>query len=856
LALRSNGTVVAWGYNSSGETTVPAGLSNVVAIAAGWQHSLAAKADGTVVAWGNTNSGRCSVPAGLSNVIDVAAGPYHSLALLKDGSVVAWGSGGYGETNIPPGLSNVVAIAAGGDPYNDCAYSLALKSDGTVVRWGAGETTLPLGGLDHVIAIAAGGDHALAVRTGPPTPVITVQPEDLCQMAGGAAWFMARGEGIGPVQYQWQFNGVSITGATGSTLTVTNVGTEEVGEYRVIVTDENGSTTSLVAVLTLLSPPLITSVTEPSLQWVGYETINVLSITVTAPGQSTFPLSYQWQCNGTNITGATSSICAFFADAAASGSYSVTVSNEAGSTSATWLVRVLLPGSICGWGANDYGQSDGPIGLTNVMSVAAGFWHTVTLSEDGTVAVSGSNLYGQTNLPGGLTNAIAIACGWYHSLALRADGTVVAWGGNDSGQSDVPVGLTNVVAIAAGGMHSLAMMETGELRAWGEDVGAIPVGVTNVTMIAAGFDFNLALKSDGTVAAWGGDYFGETNVPANLTNVVAIGAGDLHGLAVRRDGTVAAWGYNYAGQTDVPLGLSNVMAVAGGMYFSMALCNNGTVVAWGDDSLGQTNVPTALNQVKCIAAASGHAVAGVYSPLVQYPVDVSKDLLLIYNTNSVDSTFVKDYYLQYRPRVMGANILAIGCPTNEIVDTMTFSNQMLAPYLTWLTNNPTKHPQYILLFLGIPSRVQDGSTSHSGVQCQLSANTPGVAPFVTSINMNGTNDCIAYIDKLTAIGTNVHGTVFISASAAGYGNSNYELDSIRYGTGYFPNYTAYGSVVSDATNGLLASGVSLSAIHFADGLETQTSIVVYSNGIPVQTNIVAYDLPHITIHSVINKCAC
>jgi alpha-tubulin suppressor-like RCC1 family protein len=52
LALKSDGTVVAWGYNDFGQSTVPAGLSGVVAIAGGWFHSLALKSDGTVVAWG------------------------------------------------------------------------------------------------------------------------------------------------------------------------------------------------------------------------------------------------------------------------------------------------------------------------------------------------------------------------------------------------------------------------------------------------------------------------------------------------------------------------------------------------------------------------------------------------------------------------------------------------------------------------------------------------------------------------------------------------------------------------------------------------------------------------------------
>ena len=70
------------GNNGSGQTTVPAGLSNVVAIAAGDSHSLALKSDGTVVAWGYNGEGQTTVPAGLSNVVAIAAGGYHSLALL------------------------------------------------------------------------------------------------------------------------------------------------------------------------------------------------------------------------------------------------------------------------------------------------------------------------------------------------------------------------------------------------------------------------------------------------------------------------------------------------------------------------------------------------------------------------------------------------------------------------------------------------------------------------------------------------------------------------------------------------------------------------------------------------------
>src|ERR1035437_9763592 len=61
-----------------------------------------------------------------------------------------------------------------------------------------------------------------------------------------------------------------------------------------------------------------------------------------------------------------------------------------------------------------------------------------------------------TGIPPGLTNVVAISAGAYHSLALKSDGTVVAWGLDTYGQIDVPAGLTGVTAIAAGGDHSLA----------------------------------------------------------------------------------------------------------------------------------------------------------------------------------------------------------------------------------------------------------------------------------------------------------------------------------------------------------------------------------------------------------------
>jgi hypothetical protein len=80
--LKTDGTVVAWGYNGSGQTTVPPGLTGVTAIAAGDSHSLALKTDGTVVAWGDNWSGQTTVPPGLTGVTAIAAGNRHNLALV------------------------------------------------------------------------------------------------------------------------------------------------------------------------------------------------------------------------------------------------------------------------------------------------------------------------------------------------------------------------------------------------------------------------------------------------------------------------------------------------------------------------------------------------------------------------------------------------------------------------------------------------------------------------------------------------------------------------------------------------------------------------------------------------------
>jgi hypothetical protein len=248
-----------------------------------------------------------------------------------------------------------------------------------------------------------------------------------------------------------------------------------------------------------------------------------------------------------------------------------------------------------------------------------------------------------------------------------------------------------------------------------------------------------------------------------------------------------------------------------------------------------------VNGVKTIAAGGAHALAALFSPLVQYPVDVTKDLLLIYNTNSADSAVVKDYYLAHRPLVSGANVLGIGYTNSfapgyyETITPEGVTNQILAPVSSWLQSNPTKRPEYVVLFLDVPSRVYTNTTfptngnyprgiTWPSVSLQLQSVAVAWQPLVTHINMDGTNDCIAYINKLASFGTN--GNLIISASAGRYSNTNY----------YFDDCPGEGTEGSQARTGVLNVNPTASVI-YTSGDDQGTNLAVH---ITSGTNVAGY----------------
>jgi hypothetical protein len=238
---------------------------------------------------------------------------------------------------------------------------------------------------------------------------------------------------------------------------------------------------------------------------------------------------------------------------------------------AGWAHSLVLrsDGNVVPWGDNSYGQSSVPPSLGNVIAVSEGEAHCLALRGDGTVIAWGDNSFGQTNVPAAATNVTAIAAGGIHSLALRQNGTLIAWG--SSTQTNVPGAPSNFVAIAAGQSHCLALRANGVPVQWG-GLATIPAGAANnVVAIAAGANHDLALRADGVVVAWGANYYGQATVPPNVTNAIGIAAGGNHSLALLANGTWVAWGDDTFGQSDAPSQPPTLTSVAAGDDFSLAL---------------------------------------------------------------------------------------------------------------------------------------------------------------------------------------------------------------------------------------------------------------------------------------------
>ncbi|MEY2881945.1 MAG: hypothetical protein RLZZ15_4325, partial [Verrucomicrobiota bacterium] len=615
LALKRDGTVTAWGPGGNTTSTNVTGWRNIIAVAAGDYYSLGLQADGTVVTAGSSsNSVASQVPAGLSGVTAIAGGGDFALALKGDGTVVGWGSSYYGGAAVPSGLTDAVAIAAGSN------HGLALRRDGTAIRWGgyynADPSATPLDG-NAVFALAGGSYHTLLLRdsSGDRAPTISTQPAGGIALTGQSATLrVTASAGTAGIAYQWRRNGLTLPGASGATLTLSEVSAANAGDYDVMTFNYLGVATSQVATLTVSPTTALTVIP------VGRQVVAAgQPVTLTATSNLSGTVTYQWRRNGRAIAGATN---ATFSLTSArwrdGGVYQVVATNAVGSAlGAATFLGVNAPTQVLAWGSgNSYyyyyapqTQTIVPAGLTDALAIAAGNSHSLALKADGTVAGWGEAAAGLTTM-GSLSNVVAVAAGPGFSVALTGDGAVTTAGNIGA----APATATNIVAIAAPGagysdsLYAVALKRDGTVVAWGTGGAAtdVPADLANVVAVSVGGSQRLALKADGTVVRWGS---ASPALPVGLSGVVAIASGAAHHLALKADGTVVAWSANnYYGEANVPAGLNNVTAIAAGSQISFALKADGTIVAWGYTGSGLTTLP-AVEPALAVSAGSSHALA-------------------------------------------------------------------------------------------------------------------------------------------------------------------------------------------------------------------------------------------------------
>lgn len=164
---------------------------------------------------------------------------------------------------------------------------------------------------------------------------ISAQPANETVNVGQSATFTVAASGRGSISYQWFENGAQISGANSSSYTTPPTSSSDNGaQFDVVVHNKYGSVTSSMATLTVISsvvPPGIT--TEPINQTVTAG--QVATFTVAANG--TAPLAFQWQKNGANISGATSSnyTTPVTTTADNGATFDAVVSNAAGSVTST-----------------------------------------------------------------------------------------------------------------------------------------------------------------------------------------------------------------------------------------------------------------------------------------------------------------------------------------------------------------------------------------------------------------------------------------------------------------------------------------------------------------------------------------
>lgn len=641
FALMSDGTVKSWGAgagfqrgdgdgNPRGSAATIAGLTDVVQLGSGFGGGgLALKSDGTVWAWGNNDKGQLcdgtttaratpvQIP-GLSGVTQISGGPgsdfgYGSgYAMKSDGTVWAWGENNLGQLgdgtkvdrNTPVQVLN---ISTATQITGSITSGFALLSDNRVAAWGEtflngiGTTSTPgyVTPARPVAKIRASqhnkyGFHGLYLITG--QAVLSVDVADATVTAGSASAVTAKASNPARVPVA----GVALTLAAtrGAAVGAGSGSTDANGEFATTVTPD---------AWTMPGDSVRVTVADDASE--ASDSVTVLGANMIVAASNYFGIL------GVGTSGTTEWVPRQTSPVFPSPVVDL-------SSSGAWAIALLQDGTVWTTGGNFTGAlGDGTFtnryvwgivpGLSDIVDVTTTLEGCVALTRSGDVYAWGGGLEGQlgqadsskwsSNWPtpmkvDGISGVVKIASTVARAVfALTADGQAWAWGtgGRTGDGTDVTRGTPRPIP-----------------------------GMSNVVQMASGMDGGLMLKGDGTVWAWGSNQNGQlcdgtttfSNTPLQisaLTNVKQLSGcnGDdwlsYNGMALKNDGTVWTWGSNLAGQLGdgttndrhypgQVANLGGVKEIAGSIGAAYALLDDGRVAAWGKtglDGIGYTTTP-------------------------------------------------------------------------------------------------------------------------------------------------------------------------------------------------------------------------------------------------------------------------
>jgi alpha-tubulin suppressor-like RCC1 family protein len=631
VAMLTRGQVAAWGFGGSGQTVLPPGLSNVVAVAAATSFALALKGDGTLVAWGSTAG--TNVPASLTNVVAISAGDTYALAVRSDGRVVGWG--GPSIATNSSGVSNIISTA--GSPN----HALGLRAEGTLVEWGSSQSkALIPSGLTQVTSMADGVGFALASRADgsvvtwgsfgqarviDPTPPILIT--NAVSVAAGSGFGLAL-KSDGQV-FVWGNPVPTVTNVPVSLTNVTAIACNEFDQNPayVLALRSNGlitawgSASSLgptnlpsglsnvvaVAAGSAYALALVSDDGWPVIlrQPVGGTAFSGNQFTLKAKVTSPTPVTYAWSLDGTNIPDATnSSYIISNAQASDAGSYQLTVSNLTGSAVSFPVPVVVIDGAPA--------LLTFPSG-TNRPYVGTAFSLGTAVTGSGPMQtqwrLNGQDLPGVTNANIFFTRLRGTDGGSYtfvasnsfgaitSSVALVAPVSVVGWGGGVYGVTNPPINLSNAVAVSLQGDVAEALRADGTVATWGMLGSNVPPYISNVVEVANNTSTFFTLRTDGSVRGWniGVAY---SNSLAGASHVVSIEADTGGTTLLKSDGTVTR--ILSSGATNFYPQLTNVVALLRDIGSFAALMADGTVTNFYS-STGTVPPKSALTNVYDIA---------------------------------------------------------------------------------------------------------------------------------------------------------------------------------------------------------------------------------------------------------------